>query len=973
MLVVVATILSAASCSKEKGGHETKTATDKNGFNYEYVTNDPANARIYTLENGLKVYLAVNKDEPRIQTFIAVRAGAMNDPRETTGLAHYFEHMMFKGSSKIGTKDWEKESVLIQAISDKFEEYGKETDPEKKAAIYAVIDSLSQEASQYAIANEYDKICSLLGATGTNAWTSYDETVYVNEIPSNEVERWAKVESERVSNLVLRLFHTELETIFEEFNMNQDRDGRKVNNAIFSNLFKIHPYGVSVIGKGEHLKNPSMANVMKFKADYYVPNNMAICMSGDLDFEETIQIINKYWGSMEANPNVPKAEYEPEAERTEIDKIDIYGPEPENLSIAWRSQGNKSEEAKYLNMISMILSNGQAGLIDLDLNIAQKVQQAYAYSYALNDYGLFLMSGMPREGQSLDELKDLLLQELDKVKKGEFEEWLLEAICNEQKLNTIKKIEGNQIAYSFVDAFIAGTSWEEMIFDIEEYEKMTKEDIVKFANEFFKDNYVVAYKHLGEDTTAMHVEKPVITHLNIDRASESAFLTELKTIVPAEIKPEFIDYNAKIKTNDIAKDLKFSYIKNEANELFDMYYINDMGSFSDLKVALAVGYLNFIGTEQKTVEQLNQEWYRLGCEFRVSVGQERSYVSISGLDKNLEKAASLMEEFMANVKADKAVYDEYINSELKERANTKMNKNAILNGLVNYSRYGEESPFTHKLSEEELKAIDPEELVTIAKDLFNFKHQIFYYGPREMADVEAVIKETHNVSGEYKECPATKEFAELDYEKPEVLFVDYPMTQILVELMSKDTKFDENLLPISRMFNEYYGGSMSSIVFQEIREARGLAYGCSAAYSLARRANKSSYVLGYLSTQPDKMKEALEALSGLMNELAQSEQSFETSRQAIISQINTERITKSGIFWNYIANNDRGIESDYRKNVYEQVQKFTLAETTDFFNQHIKGKKYDILIVGPKDKVDFNLLKTYGEIKEMTLEEVFKY
>jgi len=973
-LIIMALVFAMVGCKKSaNNGHETKTAKDANGYNYEYVENDPSGTRIYTLDNGLKIYLAVNNDQPRIQTYIAVRAGAKNDPRETTGLAHYFEHMMFKGTDKIGTKDWEKESALIQAISDKFEEHAAETDPEKKTAIYAQIDSLSQIASQYAIANEYDKICSVLGATGTNAWTSYEETVYVNEIPSNEVDRWAKVESERFENLVLRLFHTELETIFEEFNMNQDRDGRRLSNTIFEKLFKNHPYGTAIIGKGEHLKNPSMANVMKFKSQYYVPNNIAICMSGDLDFEETVKIIDKYWGHMQKNDNIPQFTYTPEEERTAVEEFEIHGPEAENVCVVWRSQGNKSQEAKYLSMIGQILYNGKAGLMDLDLNTAQKVMGAYAYGYALNDYGMFEMVGMPRDGQTLEEVKDLLMAELDKIKKGEFDEWLLEAIVNEMKLNQIRYIEGNGIAHSFVSAFISQTPWEEEIFDIENYEKMTKDELVKFANEFFKENYLVAYKRIGEPDNVMHVDKPAITHLNIDRASESAFVTELKKQEPAAISPEFVDYNAKIQKTNVATNLPFSYIKNNSNNLFSLYYILDMGKDNDKKFALAVNYLDYLGTTDKTVDDLAKEWYRLGCNFSVNSGADRCYVNISGLDENLEAAVKLMEEILANVKADKAVYDEYVNSIIKERANSKLNKNLILSGLVSRSQYGEDSRFTNNLSTEELMAIDPEELTSIIKGMLSYKHQIFYYGPREMEKVADVIKANHNVSGEYKDYPEAKQFVERDYDKPQVLFVDYPMTQVFIELVSKDIKFDKSLLPISRMFNEYYGGSMSSIVFQEIREAKSLAYGCYAGYSEARKADKSNYVIGYLSTQPDKIKEALEALTDLMNELKQSPESFETSRQAIISQINTERIIKSGIFWNYLANMELGIDNDYRKDIYDQVKNFTLEDATKFFDEHIKGKTYDIMIVGPKEKVDFNLLKTYGDVKELTVDEVFNY
>ena len=245
--------------------YESLIHTDKNGFSYASVSNDQNGVRIYTLKNGLKVYLAKNTDAPRIQTYIAVRTGSNNDPKDNTGLAHYLEHMMFKGTSKIGSQNWEKEKILIQEISDLYEQHKAEKDPEKKKLIYKKIDEVSQEASKYAIANEYDKAISSLGATGTNAHTWFDETVYKNNIPSNELEKWFKVEQERFSELVLRLFHTELEAVYEEFNRGQDNDWRLVSYELMDALFPTHPNGQqTTIGESEHLKNPSMVAIHKY-------------------------------------------------------------------------------------------------------------------------------------------------------------------------------------------------------------------------------------------------------------------------------------------------------------------------------------------------------------------------------------------------------------------------------------------------------------------------------------------------------------------------------------------------------------------------------------------------------------------------------------------------------------------------------------------------------------------------------------
>ncbi|MDR2011343.1 MAG: insulinase family protein [Bacteroidales bacterium] len=971
LLFIVLGVLILFSCGEKS---KTKTKTDTNGYNYEYVEGDPAKARIYTLGNGLKIYLSVNKDQPRIQTYIAVRAGSKHDPRETTGLAHYFEHMMFKGTNKIGTLDWEKESLLISQISNLFEQRIATEDPVEKERLYIQIDSISQIASGYAIANEYDKICSLLGATGTNAWTNYEETVYVNEIPSNEIERWLYVERERFENLVLRLFHTELETVFEEFNMGQDTDGRKANSKLMETLFKKHPYGVSVIGKAEHLKNPSMVNILKFKEDYYVPNNIAICLSGDMDMEATVKLIDKYWGTLKPNENIPEFNYEEEEPIVSVSEIEVNGPEREFVTIAYRSPNNKTKESKYLDMIGLILSNDKAGLMDLDLVKKQKVMSAYAYNYGMNDYGTFRMGGTPRENQSLEEVRDLLLEEIEKVKKGEFEDWLLQAIVNEIKLDRTKAIDNNYIAYYFVNSFIAGEKWEDVIFDAEEYEKITKQELVDFANEFFKDNYIVLYKRTGTDNTIVHVEKPKITPLQINRNVESQFIKELREIKVDDIEPVFVDYKKLIKTENIVKDLEYNYIKNESNDLFYLDYIFDMGRKNNEWLSIAINYLKYLGTEDKTIDDLQKEWYRLGVNFNVSVGDDRAYVYINGLDENLEAAMKLMEEILANVKPDQEVYNEYVNGIIKSRLNNKLNKSTILfNGLMSYSKYGEQSLFNDVISEEELRAKDPSELTDLIKDMLNYEHKIFYYGPRESGKVAELVKANHNVGGNYKPVEEPKEFPELDYNEPKVYFANYDMTQTMIAIVSKDVEFDKNIMPEARMFNEYYGGSMSSIVFQEIRESKGLAYGCYAGYSQASESGKSNYVLGYLSTQPDKMKEALDALTGLLNELALSDELFANSKDAIIKQMKTERIIKDDIFWNYYYNKKRGIDYDIRKDIYNEVKDFTLNDVSEFFDSHIAGKKYDILIIGNRDKIDFNLLKPYGQVHELSLEEIFGY
>ena len=188
-------------------------------YEYQSVEGDLTKTRIYTLDNGLKVYLSVNSEKPRIQTYIAVRTGSKNDPAETTGLAHYLEHLMFKGTTHFGTTNAEAEAPLLKDIKDRYERYRLLTDPAQRIQAYHEIDSVSQVAAQYFIPNEYDKLMAAIGAEGTNAFTSNDVTCYTEDIPSNEIENWAKIQSDRFQHMVIRGFHTELEAVYEEYNI----------------------------------------------------------------------------------------------------------------------------------------------------------------------------------------------------------------------------------------------------------------------------------------------------------------------------------------------------------------------------------------------------------------------------------------------------------------------------------------------------------------------------------------------------------------------------------------------------------------------------------------------------------------------------------------------------------------------------------------------------------------------------------
>jgi len=945
----------------------------KSEYKYESVPGDPLQVRIYTLDNGLKVYLSVNKDKPRIQTYIGVRVGGKNDPAETTGLAHYFEHLMFKGTQQFGTSDYAAEKILLDQIETLFETYRKTTDDAKRKEIYAEIDRVSQEASKIAIPNEYGKLMSTIGAQGTNAFTSYDVTAYTEDIPANEIDTWAMIQADRFTNPVIRGFHTELETVYEEYNMSLTSDGRKVYYAMLGALFPHHPYGTqTVLGTQDHLKNPSITNIKNYFKTYYVPNNMAVCMAGDFDPDEVVKIIDKHFGSLKPS-EIPKLKTTAEQPITAPIVKEVTGLEAENLLIAFRMPGASTKEAATLQLVSYLLTNGKAGLIDLNLVQKQKVLNGGSGSSQMADYSIFQLYGTPKEGQTLDEVRDLLLGQLEMLKKGEFEEWLLDAVINNFKLNQYFQAQEYQYAANILlNAFVNGIEWKDQVNRIDFQSKLTKKDIVDFCNKYFNNNYALIYKKKGTPDDNK-IEKPTITPISANRNAESAYLAKLKTRETKPIEPVFLDYSKDMTISKAKKDIPVLYKQNTLNPLFSLLYIFEMGNNNDKALGTAFSYLNYLGTSSKTAEEIKSELYKIACSFNLYAMDDRIYVYISGLNDNFEKAMNLLEERMADAKADKAVYDNIVKDIIKSRSDAKLNQQMNFSRLSNYAIWGAKSPATNILSESELNSMNPEELVNRTKNLKNFEHTIMYYGPMSLQQVTDAINKNHAVGETLKPVLPAIKFTEQETTGNKVLMAHYDAKQIYMAMVHKADKFNPAIEVDRTMYNSYFGGSMNAIVFQEMREARGLAYSAGAGYQRPGKPERSYVLNTFIATQNDKMMEAINAFNEILNNMPESENSFNIAKESIITRIRTERILREDILWNYLNDKEFGYTTDQRKAIFEKVPGMTLKDVKAFQEKYIKNKPFTYCILGDAKELDLESLKKIGPITTLTQEEIFGY
>lgn len=940
------------------------------------VPGDPLQARIYTLENGLQVWLSRNTDAPRIQTNIAVRAGSKNDPSDATGLAHYLEHMLFKGTSKIATTDWAKESAVLKQISDAYEERRATTDEAARERIYQRIDSLSAVAASLAVPNEYDKMIKSLGARGTNAYTSTERTVYVNDIPSDELERWMAIESERMQEAVLRLFHTELETVYEEFNRSQDNDGRAASKKQNELLYPHHPYGTqTTLGSGDHLKNPSMVKIHEFFDTYYVPNNMAVVLAGDIDYDKTIALVDKYFGGWKKGP-VPEFTFTPEAPITSPVVAEVSGPEAEWVDLAWRFGGYSTPDALMLQLISGIMSNGSAGLIDLNLMQAQKVLSAGCYAGISADYSVFEMSGESKEGQTLEQVRDLLLGELDVLRKGQFDDWLIEAVVNNYRQGRMRRWGENNAASvgAMTDAFILKKRWSEEVDLYDRMAKITKAEVVAFANEKLKDNYVAVFKRLGEKSTVHKVVKPKITPIDIKRDGKSAWRAEWEKMPATTMTPEFVDYATAIQRSPLKNGVELAHVTNPTNDLFSLRYIVDMGTNHERELEIATNLLEYLGTSKLSPTDLKKELFKLGLSLGATTTEDRCYVTLSGLEKNLDKGIDLMEQLLADAQPNDEALKGLVTDIRKSRQDMMKDKNTVLQGgMMSLARYGAKSPFNDVLSDAQLNALTSQALVDRIKGLSSYKHRVFYYGKKAPKDLAVLLNAKHRTPAKLKDVPAPRVYTEQPTTANTVLFVDQDMVQTEMLLVSKAGAFDVEKMPYASLFNEYFGSGLSSIVFQEIREAKALAYGANASYSVPSKKEDAHYVRAFIGTQADKLNDAVDAMLKLMNDMPEAAEQFDGAKTSALKVIASTRITKENVYWSWDAAQRRGLDYDVRKTNYERIPGIDVKGLHTFFDKDVKGRNYTFLVIGKKSAMDLKVLEKLGPVREVTKSELFGY
>ncbi|MCI1780078.1 MAG: insulinase family protein, partial [Bacteroidales bacterium] len=753
---------------------------------------------------------------------------------------------------------------------------------------------------------------------------------------------------------------------------------RKVINKVFQTLFPHHPYGLqTVLGTQQQLKNPSITNIKKYFKNWYVSNNIAICLSGDFDPDTMINVIHKYFGAMKPNQDIKRLKIVPETPITKPVKKIVYGPMAENITIAWRFPAMNNPAADTLELISKVLTNGRAGLMDLNVNQAQKVLESYTYYYPMADYSMLIMQGMPKSGQTLDQVKSIMLNEINKLKSGDFSDTLLTSIINNEKRYDMSQLQDNGYrANMYVDAFVNDIPWKKEYKKSERMEKLSREDIIKFAKKYLDSNYVEVKKLQGEDTSVHKIDKPHITPILTNRDTASLFLKNIKNSKVNPIEPVFADFEKDLKIIVLKNGDTLLYKKNTHNSLFDMSFIYDFGRSSDKTLPFASTYSDYLGTSAYTAKQLSSMFYEMAVDRYINIGNYQTSINLYGLQEYQDKALDLLEESINDMQPDEKALESVKSDIFKSRSNAKTSQRSCFYALLDYIIYGPKNPQTYTLSNKEISGLKSGELISELKKLGQYKCKVVYYGPEDVESVAKRLNEDEFLSATKTPCPVSDHFSMPETKKSILYLAPYKANNIYyVALTNEGRRFDPKAEPSVEMFNGYFGGGMGSIVFQDIREARGLAYSAGAYYDSPSYTDMPYCFYTYIITQNDKLMDASRAMTGIVEDMPIASKTFEIAKKNIMDRLRTDRIKDEDLPGYYLRMKRLGLNYDSRRDLFEKLPALTLDDISGFQKKYIKGKTFSYAILGNEKDLKIGEFAKENKciVERLSLEDIFGY
>ena len=826
----------------------------------------------YRLENGLTVWLNEDHSQPKVFGAVVVKAGAKDCP--DTGIAHYFEHMMFKGTDRIGTLDYESEKVLLDSIAMKYDELAMTEDTAARARLQKEINELSIRSSEYVIPNEFNRLINRFGGSGLNAATSYDATIYFNTFSPQYMVQWAEINSERLINPVFRLFQSELETVYEEKNMYGDFIGGQVMDTLMARYFGPHPYAYPIIGSTKNLKNPRLTEMHKFFEDYYVASNMALILSGDFDAQQVMPILEKAFSRIRSG-NAPKQEKVmlPPFNGRETMKVKFPIPFIKAMGLGFRGVSANHEDQVALNIAVNLLNNANGtGYLD-KLMVEHKLMGALAINESMNEAGILAVAIMPKLLiQSYSSAEKMVWDEINRVKNGDFSDEMFNSLKLEQKRQYASSLENiDSRATVMMNLFSQGKSWNDYLNEVARIESITKEDVVRVAQKYFSNNYLCVTKSTGKypkDNLPKPAFSPVVPR-NAD--ASSSYAKQLEKIPEQQVAPRIIDFEKDVKTSKLTPLVTLYTTPNPLNDIFTLNISYGIGALEQPELMQLTNYLQLLGTESLSFEQFRSRLQSIGSTLAFDVTSDAFVMKVTGFDNHIDETMELVGDFIRHAKADDKKLRQIVDdAKVSEKAFFKSGDN-VASALLEQVKYGDQSRYLRKLSLSQIKKLKGKDMLAIYDKVRSVQCDLHYCGTLPVEKVIGTIRQ-HLPLERTTIASNSPYYRELkQYDRPTVFFIDMPdMAQSIVYGYVKGDPVDDKASRhASRLFSVYFGGDMSSLMFQEIREFRSFAYRTSGRYQLPNHAHKGTAgsFTAMLSTQSDKTLDALGVLDSLIREM----------------------------------------------------------------------------------------------------------
>ncbi len=956
--------------------------------NAQFISNDNnsqlTNQRIgpnevmkIVLKNGLTVYLNEDHTQKDVLGAVVVRGGAKMDPLDASGTAHYFEHMMFKGTKTLGTINYEDERPYLDSIRQMYDLLRMDrTDKVFRKRVLKKIDNYSVIAAKYAIPNEFDNVVSELGGTDVNAYTTYEDIVYHNRFPKQSINQWIELYRDRFEAPVFRLFQSELETVYEEKNMSMDNYFRSIYEEVYKSFYPKSVYGRrTVLGSVEDLKNPSISAIETYWKEYYNANNMALVLIGDFDISEVLPIIEEQFGTWRdgQKAKMPAAEEDPFDGRVVVKKK--LAPIPLGV-MGFRAVSYGHNDELALDVISHLLTNNSStGLIDT-LVISQDIMAAQVLQDKHYDKGGFFVFYLPKPIiQSISNAQKKVLAQLQKLKAGDFSDALFKAVIVSMRKDEMRSMENSDYKLSkIIDTYMTEGEWKEVRDYNTRLSAITKADIIRVANTYLGDNYLDFQSRIGFPKKTK-LAKPDITALDpVNKDAESIEAAKIRQMDSPEIMPSFIDFSKDVIVSDFKNNMHFFISKNPLNDIFSLNIRIGLGTIEKPELKQLAFYLNNCGTELQTYAEFSKMLQSDGTEIRFSAGKDYFDIYIDGFEENLPHALEQLGILLNMPRNDKSIIKKYLRDEKMNLRLMKKDVSSQIQLVNEFALYGDNSSYLNTLSKKEAKSIKIEDYKALINELLNIETYIHYVGNQKEQFVKTSIltKLPFGPNLRRSNSPIIRSLPLLSKDK--VYFLNNnDAVQTHIRVLIPSTALNENERIVRNAFNSYFGLGMNSILFREVREYRALAYGVWGYFHVPYKFDKPGYLLLGMSTQADKTNEAINVLLNLVDSMPVQEKQIEGLRKYLLRSFNAKIPSfryKSFVVQTWMM---QGYKEDPRKLYYKKYSELSIDDVVKFYDANVLGRTKIISVVGDSKRFDLDKIKENKDFRKLKLKDVLKY